>query len=138
MPRRKNCSSGSVGAMLTKDRLKTASRGDPSLLVMTVPGMASSVGDDVDVFCMPIDTRTGGMLLALPHDSISQESLLLGQSGTEELLFGPSTFVTVPLIEESEDMLSVVALGLDAKVLIVDVNDDALLSYREYDRLLTI
>ena len=40
--------------MLTKDRLKPASRGDPSLLVMTVPGVASSVGDDVDVF-LPSD-----------------------------------------------------------------------------------
>ena len=119
--------------MLTKDRLKPASRGDPSLLVMTVPGVASSVGDDVDVFCLPIDTRAGGMLLALPHDSISQEALLLGQSGTEELLFGPNTFVTVPLIEESEDLLSVVNLGIDAKVLVIDVNDDALLSCREYD-----
>jgi len=119
--------------MLTKDRLKPASRGDPSLLVMTVPGVASSVGDDVDVFCLPIDTRTGGMLLALPHDSISQEALLLGQSGTEELLFGSNTFVTVPLVEESDDLLSVVALGIDAKVLVVDVNDDVLLSCREYD-----
>ena len=118
MPRSKNCSSGSVGAMLTKDRLKPASRGDPSLLVMTVPGVASSVGDDVDVFCLPIDTRTGGMLLALPHDSISQEALLLGQSGTEELLFGSNIFVTVPLVEESDDLLSVVALGIDAKVLV--------------------
>ena len=73
------------------------------------------------------------MLLALPHDSISQEALLLGQSGTEELLFGSNTFVTVPLVEESDDLLSVVALGIDAKVLVVDVNDDVLLSCREYD-----
>ena len=80
--------------MLAKDRIRIASRGDPTLLVMTVPGVVSSVGDDVDVFCMPIEVREGGMLLALPHDCISPQAIHLGQAANEELAFGPSTIVT--------------------------------------------
>ena len=133
MPGSTYCCAGSLGAMLAKERIRPASLGDPTLLVMTVPGVVSSVGDEVDVFCMPVEVREGGMLVALPHDCISEHSLQLGQSANEELIFGPSTFVSVPLVEESEDMMSTVSLGFEARVLIIDVNDDVLLSCREYD-----
>ena len=63
MPRSPHCRAGFGEDMLAKDRIRIASRGDPTLLVMTVPGVVSSVGDDVDVFCMPIEVREGGMLL---------------------------------------------------------------------------
>lgn len=118
--------------MLNKDRLKAACFGDPSLLVLTLPSYASAVGDDVDVYAIPIQFRQGGMLLALPHDIVAGPTLLEGQEGSEETLFGPNSLFTVGLLEEAED-LSTVPLGVESQVCVVDVKDEILAFCREYD-----
>ena len=72
---------------MRRDRLRIATKGDPTLLVLTVPRVASSVGDEVDVYCLPVEIRDGGLLLAMLHDSLSAQTIQLGQAATDELLF---------------------------------------------------
>ena len=119
--------------MVLKDRLRFASRGDPTLLVLTLPAVFSKVEDEVDVYAIPLDSRTGGLLLALPHESVSPQTISDGQIGTDELLFGPNSNFMVGLIEESEDLTTTVDVGTEAQVLVVDVHDDVLAFCREYD-----
>ena len=119
--------------MLNKERLRPASKGDPSLLVCTIPAALSATENDLDVFALPLDFRSGGMLIAVPHDTFRPHIIADGQLGSDETMVGPNSVFTAPLIEESEDLTTTVALGYDAQVLVVDVTDDILLSAREYD-----
>ena len=119
--------------MLNKDRLKPASKGDPSLLVCTIPATLAAVENDVDVFALPMDFRPGGMLIAVPRDTFRPQVIADGQLGSDETMVGPNSVFTAPLIEESEDFTTTVSLGIEAEVLVVDVTDDILLAAREYD-----
>ena len=119
--------------MLEKHRIKPASKGDPSLLVFTVPAEISSVGDAVDVYALAIELRQGGMLLALPHDTFLQPTLDEGQDATDDAMIGPNSVFSVGLVEETEDLTATVALGVEAPVLVVDVSDGILPYCREYD-----
>ena len=134
LPLSRSCTGASTfQAMLNRDRLRSASQGDPSLLVLTVPSFASAVHDEVDVFAIPVEFRQGGMLLAIPTDVLSEDTLAAGQAGSEEVMFGPNSIFAVGLIEESEDLMSVVTLDAEAQVVVVDVTNDILSACREYD-----
>ena len=115
--------------------MRPASKGEPTLLVLTVPAVASSVGDEVDVYALPLEFRQGGLLLALPHDSLSTQTLSDGQTGSDEHPFGPNSIFSAGLLEEADDVPTPVAvsLGIEAQVLVVDVHDDILSKCREYD-----
>ena len=121
--------------MLRKENVRPASKGEPTLLVLTVPAVASSVGDEVDVYALPLEFRQGGLLLALPHDSLSAQTLSDGQTGSDEHPFGPNSIFSAELLEEADDVPTPVAvpLGIEAQVLVVDVPDDILSKCREYD-----
>eukprot|EP00435_Cladocopium_sp_Y103_P009652 s39_g2.t1 len=87
----------------------------------------------VDIYAVVLELRQGGMLLAVPPEIMSPQVIADGQSGSEEHLFGPNSVFEAELIEETEDLLSTVALGIQAQVLVVDSNDDILAFCREYD-----
>ena len=115
-----------------KDRIKPASQGEPSLLVLTIPPNLSLIGESVEVYALCLEFREGGLLLALPHDSLSQQVLDEGQLGAEESVFGPNSLFTAGLLEETETGESVV-IGADAEVLVVDARDEVIDLMREYD-----
>lgn len=119
--------------MLSRDRLRPASGGDPSLLVFTLPEHASSIADEVEIYAVPVEFRQGGMLLCVPPDIVSPQVIAEGQTGSEEALFGPNSFFEVGLVEETEDLMSTIALGIQARVLVIDVHDEVLAFCREYD-----
>ena len=119
--------------MLSRDRLRPASGGDPSLLVFTLPEHASSIADEVEIYAVPVEFRQGGMLLCVPPDIVSPQVIAEGQTGSEEALFGPNSFFEVGLVEEAEDLMSTIALGIQARVLVIDVHDEVLAFCREYD-----
>ena len=118
--------------MLTRDRVKAASQGEPSLLVLNINASLSAVGDDIEVYAIPLELRRGGLLFAIPHDALSDQAIADGQSSAEDALIGPSSIFSAPLLEESEDMFTI-ALGIEAPVLVVDLHDDILSACREYD-----
>ena len=43
---------------------------------------------------IPIDFRTGGMLVAMPHDILAPQTIADGQEGADDALFGPNSFFT--------------------------------------------
>ena len=119
--------------MLAKERLRPACRGEASLLVLTVPAFASVSNEELDVYAIPVEFRQGGLLLALPADTIADQVLTDGQTSTDEVLFGPNSFFSVDFIEETEDLASTVPVGIRADVLVIDVTDQILSFCREYD-----
>eukprot|EP00435_Cladocopium_sp_Y103_P039410 s1015_g10.t1 len=119
--------------MLRKDRLKPASKGEPSLLVLTLPANVTLLQEELDVFALPLEFRRGGMLLVMPSQVLSDQVLHDGLSGSEEVIFGPNTNFQVSLMEENEDDLSLQDLGVSADAVVVDVTDDVIDFCREYD-----
>ena len=77
--------------MLTRDRVKAASQGEPSLLVLNINASLSAVGDDIEVYAIPLELRRGGLLFAIPHDALSDQAIADGQSSAEDALIGPSS-----------------------------------------------
>eukprot|EP00435_Cladocopium_sp_Y103_P064646 s2135_g26.t1 len=108
-------------------------KGDPSLLVLTLPEYASSIAEEVDIYAVLLDFRQGGCLLAVPPEIMSTQVLADGQLGSGETPFGPNSTFEVGLIEETEDLLSTVVLGIQASILVIDVTDAVLTFCREYD-----
>ena len=115
-----------------KNRLKPASKGDPSLLVLSLPPTVTILEEELDVFAMPLEFRRGGMLIVVPAQVISPSVLQEGLTGAEEALFGPSSSFQAALMEEADD-LSLVELGASVEVLVIDVTDGVLDLCREYD-----
>ena len=117
--------------MLTRDRIKPAAKGDPTLMVITLPSTVSLL-DELDMYALPPELRPGGMLLAVPDQVLSAQCMALGQNGGDEVLFRPISRFHVPLVEEADD-LSIVDLGVGADVVVIDVTDDVLAIAREFD-----
>lgn len=104
--------------------------GDPTLLVWRIPGDLTEEQDDVQVFAIPVMSRQGGALLAVPELVLSAEALLDG--ALQETLLGPSKELTASLCVE-DDVGHVVDLALKANFIVVDVDDVDLGQMREYD-----
>ena len=118
--------------MLRKDKLRPASKGDPSLLVLSLPPTVTLLEEELDVYAIPLEFRRGGMLIVVPAQVINANTLQDGLTGAEDVLFGPSSIFQAALMEEADD-LSLVELGVAADVLVIDVTDDVLGLCREYD-----
>ena len=132
MLQRTHCSASAVHQMLKKDRIKPASKGDPSLLVLSLPSTVATLEEELDVYALPLEFRKDGMLIVVPSQVISPSVLQEGLTGAEDALFGPSSSFQAALMEEADD-LSLVELGVSAEVVVVDVTDDILDLCREYD-----
>jgi len=118
--------------MLRKDKLRPASKGDPSLLVLSLPPTVTLLDEELDVYALPLEFRKGGMLIVVPAQVINSDTLQEGLKGAEDVLFGPSSTFQAALMEEADD-LSLVELGVTVEVLVIDVTDDVLGLCREYD-----
>lgn len=84
--------------MLERSKLRPASKGGLSLLVITLPASASALGDTVDVDALPIELREGSFLLAVPKDIASAQTIAEGHAGSEEVLFVPNSTFVVKLV----------------------------------------
>ena len=60
---------------MQKVNIRFADQGDPTTLVITVPGEISNSGQPLQSFALPLMGRNGGMLLALPSHAIADASL---------------------------------------------------------------
>ena len=119
--------------MLTRDRIKPASLGEPNLLIFSVPSTIALAGEGIEVYALPIQMRRGGFLLAVPDNVLSPQSLQSDQEDENELaMIGPNSVFQVPMFEEADD-LSVIELGIVGDVVVVDMTDEVLSLCREYD-----
>ena len=99
------------------------------------PPVAGSPGDsEKRVLCIPVLRRTGGFLLALPAGSVPPNLLTQGLTGDAEAMFGPSTVLTVPAMEEQEDGAEV-PTETSIEVLVVDFSDAAAAYLELFDPL---
>ena len=111
--------------------MKPASKGDPSLLVLSLPSNVTALGEELDVYAVPLEFRREGMLIVVPARVLSSQTLQDG-SGSEDDLFGPNNVFQVALMEEADD-LSLVELGVFVEAVVIDVTDEILSFAREYD-----
>ena len=118
---------------LDKKKLRLAIRGQPGLLVISISREFSASGDDTDALCMPLMTRQGGLLLAIPFAALDQQALLDGLTDEESGMIGPNKMLEADLLAEDEEG-SVVSLGRKCKFYVVDFTDDVLLTLRDYDQ----
>eukprot|EP00438_Fugacium_kawagutii_P022744 Skav214758 [mRNA] locus=scaffold1230:82860:84742:+ [translate_table: standard] len=85
---------------------------------------------DVQVFALPLLSRKGGSLFAVPDGALSQEAIMDGLM--QEGLLGPSRDFNALLCVEDE-MGQVTDLTESVSFLIIDLDDSMLAQMREYD-----
>ena len=123
---------------MERKQLKFAVRGSPSVVILSLPGeiIAGAVEDDaVEVFCIPVAHRKGGLLLAIPHSIIRDEVLEAGNSASVgEALVGPNKVMSSKLEVEEADG-SVTSLEDVCGFLVVDFTNEVVAHMQPYDPL---
>ena len=122
------------GAEMLRQQLKFAGKGEDSPLLVFTPSEESIHPNSSEKSCMaiPVLPREGGFLLALPDGFLTTDAILEAALSDDDDVLGPSGDMTAPLLEEDASGLEV-GIGLEAKFLLIDVNDGALPFLREYD-----
>lgn len=123
---------------MERKQLKFAVRGSPSVVILSLPGeiIAGAIEDDaVEVFCIPVAHRKGGLLLAIPHSIIRDEVLEAGNSASVgEALVGPNKVMSSKLEVEEADG-SVTSLEDVCGFLVVDFTNEVVAHMQPYDPL---
>ena len=106
--------------------------GEPTLLVLSIPGDIAASGEDGSAcFALPIVSRQGGLTLAVPLAALDAERLVDQLTTPDGSLLGPSKSFTTPLLVETEDGTG--SLGNDVRFMVVDFEDGVLAYLTEYD-----
>ena len=114
--------------------MKFAKDGDPSLMVWRVPAsLLEEDRGDVQVFVLPLMSRPGGFLVAMPDQVLSSEILLDSMLQGESGIVGPSREFNAPMMAEEEIGSGVVDIEATATFLVVDLSENSLAQMREYD-----
>ena len=118
---------------MEKELISFADRGEPSLLVLSVPEENGEGGRASRCLAVPVLARTGGLLLCLPRGCLSEE-LLVDMMTTDDTtsLIGPSKGIVVSLVEEGGDGQPVL-VGAQSSCLLVDFSNEVLGLLQEYD-----
>ena len=109
-----------------------AAVGEPTLLVLSIPGDIAASGEDGSAcFALPIVSRQGGLTLAVPLAALDAERLMDQMTTSDGSLLGPSKSFTTPLLVETEDGTG--SLGNEVRFMVVDFEDGVLAYLTEYD-----
>ena len=101
-------------------------------MVIEVPDFIAPFGVSNSVFGLPVKSRRGGMLLAVPLNALDEEKLVDELAAEGEGLLGPSkSFVSELTTEEDEGGMSL--LGVQCRFMVVDFSDDILMLSKEYN-----
>ena len=112
---------------MQKEQLRFGEEGEPSLLVVHVP----SDLEPRSVFALPILSREGGLLLAVPVASFASNDA--GQREDENSVSRPSFVTGASMVEESETGEIVAVDSYPIDVLLIDVADSFLGAVTDYD-----
>ena len=113
--------------------MRYAKDGDPTLLVWRIPSnFTSDEFNEVQCFVIPMMSRPGGALYAIPDKVIPSDTLLTEMMREEPELIGPSREFACQLYGE-DDQGAVVDSEFIAQVHVVDLRDEVLEQMREYD-----
>ena len=121
---------------MERKQLKFAVRGAANPAILSLPGgmVVGSVEDDlVEVFCIPLAHRKGGILLAIPHSIISDEVLQAGNSAeSNDDLVGPSKMMSSKLeVQEADGSINY--LEDICGFLVIDFTNEVLNHMQPYD-----
>ena len=123
---------------MERKQLKFAVRGSPGIVVLGLPGsvvVGAEEEDVVEVFCIPIAHRKGGLLLAIPHSVIREEVLIAGNSvESNDDLIGPNKVLSSKL-EMHEADGSITSLEDICGFLAVDFTNEVLAHMQAYEPL---
>ena len=112
--------------------MKYCSTGEPTLLVLAIPEVVISEDSFSECFAVPVVSRNGGLLVALPDLSVGPQAFAPDEDPDSDTLVGAAKRLEVPLIEEGQDGSTVVT-GISHGVVVLDFSDDILNYLREYD-----
>ena len=120
----------SVGAM-EKSAVRWAERGEFSLLVASLPAEICKDGEATICYAIPMSSRRGGLLLALPLEALDADNLAAAMTTEDEGLLGPSRSFLSPLVAEDEEN-AVVQIGVNCRYMVVDFTDEILGFLKEF------
>ena len=121
-----------VPGSMIPERLTFASDGIVMPYVVSPP-VAGAPGDrSSHVICIPVLRREGGLILALPADTVPPVLRDAGQLPDASGLLGPSAVLDVEAVEENEDGAEVL-LGFQLPVLVADFQDEAVRYMAPFD-----
>ena len=101
-------------------------------LVLKVDFEAGDGAGPAEAFTIPVISRTGGMMLALPKGFVPPDLLEAGGFAGEADFVGPSHLLKVPVVLEEEDG-SHVSLDFDIEVMLVDFHGSVAENLRGFD-----
>ena len=116
---------------MQKAEVVFSTQGDPDLLVWNVPSEFTPGEVSLQVFALPVQSRPGGFLVAIPTGSLSNFATAAAAMDEEGLL-GPSSEFQVSLIEEDEEG-NTHPVGEACTFLVIDCDDKVLEGFRKYD-----
>ena len=117
---------------MQKSSVKFAAAEEPTLLVWRVPREFREHMEDAQIFVLPVLSRDGALLIALPLGVLSSEILLDANLLEDDQILGPSKEFSAELLEE-QDSGPPRRVGVNCTFVVVDVQEAILAQCREYD-----
>lgn len=101
-------------------------------MVWRIASEFTVANSEVQAFCLPLMSREGGLLIALPQNVLNDTALMAASMNEDDALLGPSREFQAEVVIENDDGAEV-GTGDRQDFLVIHVADEILLSLREYD-----
>jgi hypothetical protein len=121
---------------MDKRSVRFAKATSPSLLIFDVPDLIAAGGESVATFALPLISRQGGLLVALPVGVFEDEAFAQSPADEDQMVGPMKVFEGIELYEEDDTgsgAIQVTQCGLSCSVVICDFLDTVLQYMREYD-----
>lgn len=112
--------------------VKTVEKDTMVLYILSWPPELGDIGENKEVFVVPIMQRKDGILLAIPSGLLSPETMAQGNQAGENSLVGPNISMSLQGMEEDDFGLEV-PLDLMLQLVLVDFNKSIISLLREFD-----
>jgi len=100
--------------------------------VLALPHEVVSDESFADAFVLPVASRDGGILLALPDVAVGPQAFAPSETPDADTLVGAVKRLEIPFVEEAEGG-GIAASGFSHGIVVVDFSDEVLPYLREYD-----
>lgn len=118
---------------MEKEMIRFAKEGDASLVMWRPP--TDLLANETVPCCLliPVMSRAGGMLVAIPENFLATGALMDALSSTDGALLGPSRGFEAEMLVEDEFSGQVCVLEASGRFLILDVDDSCSGAFELYD-----
>ena len=111
---------------MDKRSVRFAKATSPSLLIFDVPDLIAAGGESVATFALPLISRQGGLLVALPVGVLEDEAFAQSPADEDQMVGPMKVFEGIELYEEDDTgsgAIQVTQCGLSCSVVICDFLD---------------